>query len=220
MDDNLNPYAPEPAPEAPAKLNRRLPRAAIATGLAVGLGLGAAGLAYAATSAGSSVTPAASKSTPTTTPPGPKSHGPLRAGRFGFGGLGRMVHGTVTIRSGSGFKTVDVQIGQVLDVSKSSITVQSPDGFKQTYSVLSTTMVDAQAGGISSVGQGDQVALIATPKSGAGDAATNIVDTTKMRASRKAFGFGPSAPRPPSSTSFGWYGGGGSVGGPPAGQAQ
>jgi hypothetical protein len=237
MNDDLNPYDSEPAGGAP-KRARRIPRAAITGGLAVGLALGAGGLAYAATSAGSSATPAASQSPSTTTPPGKaRAHGPMRAGRLGFGGrgiAGRVVHGTFTVRTASGYKTVEIQIGQVTGVNKSSITVKSPDGFQQTYSVLSSTIVDTQAGGISSVGNGDQVELMATPNSGGKGTATNIVDTTKMRASRKAFGLGPPASQPgagssasSSATGFGWttpvpggFGGGGPGGGAPATQAQ
>lgn len=230
MDDNLNPYSPESSAEPPPRIGRRLPRAALTGGLAVGLALGGAGLAYAATSSSSSTTPAASKSSPSTTAPGsPKGpRGPMRAGRMGLGamglgapGLGKVVHGTFTVRTGSGFKTVEVQIGQVVGVGKSSITIKSPDGFQQTYSVLSTTIVDSQAGGISSVANGDQVDIMATSSSGR-DTATNIVDATKMKASRQGFGFGPPAGKPAGAgaTGFGGFDGGGPGGGAPPTEAQ
>ncbi len=75
-------------------------------------------------------------------------------------------------------------------VSKSSITVQSADQYRHTYAVTASTMVDAERDGIGSVAQGDQVQVLATKVNGS-DTATNIVDTTKIGASRKGFGFGP-----------------------------
>jgi hypothetical protein len=51
-------------------------------------------------------------------------------------------------------------------------------------------MVDAERDGIGSVAVGDQVQVLATTVNGT-DTATNIVDITKIGASRKGFGFGP-----------------------------
>jgi hypothetical protein len=100
------------------------------------------------------------------------------------------VHGEFTTSTPSGYKTVEVQAGKVAAVSPTSITVTSPDGYTHTYAVTSSTLVDAQRGGISSVAKGDQVQIVATTVSHK-DTATNIADTTKIGASRKGFGFGP-----------------------------
>ena len=74
---------------------------------------------------------------------------PFRAGRLGglgglggFGGLagaGRVVHGEFTVRTASGYKTVDEQVGAVTAVSSSQITVKSSDGYTHTYKVVSST---------------------------------------------------------------------------------
>jgi len=118
-------------------------------------------------------------------------------GRFGLGGLGAgglgfggIVHGQVTVRSGSGYKTVEIQTGKVSKVSSTSITVVSPDGYSHTYAVLSTTQVNSQSRGISSVSTNDQVVVTASEVSGK-DTVTNLVDLTKIQGSRRGFGFGP-----------------------------
>jgi hypothetical protein len=184
---------------------RHVPRAAVIAGLAAVLAVGGAGVAFAAGSGSSSTT------TPTTTAPSTKPgnvkgpngpHGPFgRGGPGAFGGLGRLgigalgggvVHGTVTIRSGSGYKTVDIQVGTVQKVSSTSITVASADGFTQTYVVTSQTLVNSQAAGINSVQPKDQVNVVATV-SGSTATATNIVDSSKIKNSWKSFGFGPPA---------------------------
>jgi hypothetical protein len=227
-NEQFNPYSDSPPPTPPRRGLGRLPRAAVAGGIAAVVALGAAGIAFAATS-GSSSTPASGSSssaatTPTTapsTPNTPKVRGPGGPGRVGFrfgpggfgaiGGLGGLgggaiVHGTITTHTSSGYKTIEYQTGQVTSVSPSSITVKSADGYSDTYVVTSKTVVDSQAGGISSVKTGDQVSLEATPQSGK-DTAVNIVDTTKVGSSRTSFGFpmpakgGPAAPNGSSSGS-------------------
>ena len=209
---DFNPYGDVPPPPPPRRgLGRRIPRAAVAGAVVAVVALGAAGIAFAATTGSS--TPAAgssssSTSTPTTAPGTPKTHGPGHGIRFGgpggrgfgaLGGPGAIVHGTITTHTANGYKTIEIQTGQVTTVSSSSITVKSSDGYTHTYVVTPKTIVDAQAGGISSVAAKDQVSLQATPQSGK-DTAVNIVDTTKIGSSRQSFGFktpgpgGPSAP--------------------------
>jgi hypothetical protein len=167
-------------------------------GLTVGLAVGGAGIAFAATSGSS--TP--STTTPTK-PAGPGPGHPYRGfrefgpggplGFGGLGGLGRVLHGQFTTgKAGGGYRVVEVQVGKVTAVSQTSITVQSADGYSHSYAVVSATMVDAERDGIGSVAVGDQVQVLATTMNGT-DTATNIVDTTKIGASRKGFGF---APRP------------------------
>jgi hypothetical protein len=118
--------------------------------------------------------------------PGFPSFGPLAGGGVLGGGV---VHGEFTVRSGSGYKTEEIQVGTVSAVTSSSITVASADGYTHTYAVSSTTEVNSQAGGIASVTKNDNVSVTATPVKGT-DTAASIVDTTKLQGSRSAFGFG------------------------------
>jgi hypothetical protein len=188
-----------PAQPPPSAARRRLPRAALAGGIAVGLALGGAGAAFAATSSSSSNTPSASApttSTPTTTTPTttPGGRHLVRPGiRFGMGIGGDVLHGEYTIDTGNGkHETLDVQIGKASNVSPTSITVTSADGYAHTYVVTPTTLVDAQRDGIASVASGDQVRLTATNANGT-QTATNIIDTTKV--TKGGLGFGkPVAP--------------------------
>lgn len=195
---------PQPEPPGPSGLKRRhfgrVPRAAMVGGLAVGLALGGAGIAFAATS--SSTTPSTTAPSNTTRPGHPfgglKGPGGPFGGPVGIGGLGRVVHGQFTTRTASGgYQTVDVQTGKVTAVSATSISVTSTDGYSHTYGVTASSVVDSQRGGISSIAKGDEVLVTATTVNGK-DTVTNIVDTTKVGASRKGFGFGPRArPAPP-----------------------
>jgi hypothetical protein len=179
------------------------------------LALGGAGLAYAESghgAPGQSAAFASSSSSSTTTPdesgprPVPGMRGPFRMGRFGGFGLGlglgpalagpgAVVHGEYTVRSGNSYKTVAVQVGQVTAVSSTSITVKSSDGYKHSYTVVASTRVDAQAGGISSVKTGDQVSVLATVQ-GSTFTAVSITDATRLKATHTYFGFGEPAPAP------------------------
>lgn len=208
----------EPVYGPPQPPRRRLPRAVIIGGLATGLALSGAGIAYAASSSSSGgsspATEAASAPTSTVPPATPKGPGRDHPGGFGFkgGGLGfpglggRILYGQATIQQPDGTtKTVEYQSGTVAEVSGSSITVDT-GSYSHTYKVDSSTVVDSQAAGISTVAKGDQVQLLATPKSGS-DTAVNIVDVTKIKSSRSGFGFGggkdeaPEAPGGSSPTS-------------------
>jgi hypothetical protein len=205
-------YLPEPDPRRPRRLRqhlRRLPRAAVVVGVAAVLAGGSAGVVFA-TSAGSSPSTANAASAAALATSGTKVRGPApgRIGRRlrGPGGAfgldspgmlgGRVLHGEATVRTATGYKTVVFQAGEVTAVTPTSITVKSADGFSATYSVSPATVVDSQSGGISSVTAKDRVALLATAVGGK-ETASSIVDITKIRASRRSFGFGP----PPASTS-------------------
>jgi hypothetical protein len=197
-------YFPQMDPSSEATPRRRLgriPKVALTAGLAVGLAAGGATLAFAAGS--STTTPGSSASSATTlpsalTPNGHGKHGlgfgrlrgPLGLGKLG-GGFGRdIVHGQITIRSGNGYKTVEIQSGTVSSVNSTSITVTSSDGYVHTYAVTPSTLVDSQAGGISSLSGKDDIVIVSSQVGGK-DTATNIVDLTKIKASRKGFGFAP-----------------------------
>ncbi len=214
MDQDPHPYGalsdPQPSqPEQPpAPRSRRVPRMAIGAGITAFLGLGGAGLAFA--TGGGGGTPAASFSSSASTSTTVAQH---HHGRFGWGGPampamgmagGRnVIHGEYTIQDGSTFRTITVQSGQVTSVSPTSITVVSPDGVSETYQVQPSTVVDSQAGGISSVAAKDQVRLQGLLQSGK-RTATNIVDVTKVGDSRQGFGLGhPHGPGMPTAPAQG-----------------
>jgi len=198
-------------PAGPAGRGRRSRRPFILAGVAVAaLGSGA-GVALAATSGPSSPAAPASEvaASPSPSPfgqhpqgrpawrgfghPGARpgfGPGPFHRGVFGLGrGLLGALHGQIVLaKPGGGYQTVDIQRGQVTAVSDSSITVKSTDGFSQTYAVLSSTIIDAQRGGISSVKVGNQAVVLATV-SGGRATATRIADTTLLQAGRAQFVF-------------------------------
>jgi hypothetical protein len=177
----------------------------MAAGLAAGLALGGAGISYAASS--SSTTTPPKTNTPATPAPGAPfkaGHGPrpFGPGPFGFGlGLGglrgQVLHGTATVQTGTAmYKTVAFQIGTVgSGKSSTSLPVSSADKYAMTYVVTSATVVNAQRDGISDVAVGDQVEVTATV-SGNTQTAVSVVDLTKLKSSRHAFGFGPPAGMP------------------------
>jgi hypothetical protein len=112
--------------------------------------------------------------------------GPGVAGGPGGGAL----HGQfVMAKPGGGYQTVDIQNGKVTAVSATSITLRSSDGYSHTYAITSSTLVDAQRNGISSVKAGHQVSLTATV-SGSTATAVGVLDRTLLQQGRQAFGFG------------------------------
>jgi hypothetical protein len=96
----------------------------------------------------------------------------------------------VVAKPGGGDQTIDVQNGQVTAVSNTSITLKSSDGFTMSYAVASSTLVDAQRGGIGSVKVGNQASVLATV-SGHTATATAIVDRTLVQQAWPGSGFGP-----------------------------
>lgn len=97
-----------------------------------------------------------------------------------FGAFGA-IHGEFVVpKSGGGYQTVDAQRGTVTSVSRTSITLKSADGFIKTYTVTSSTIVDARRDGIGSVKAGDQAAVAATVSGGTATA-TDITDLTSLR---------------------------------------
>ena len=112
---------------------------------------------------------------------------------FGFGGLFGALHGQLVVaKPGGGYQTVDVQTGQVTAVSTTSITLKSADGFTKSYTVTSSTLVDAQRDGIGSVKVGNQATMQATV-SGSSATATSITDLTLLQQGHAGFGSGPGA---------------------------
>ena len=190
------PAAPEAAPLSapPAWRSPRVRRIAIVAAGAVVVGLGAAGLADAASS------PSPSPSKPGTAPGAPD--GPGRAyghgfgrfgkhgrfgpggppgldGRFGLGGPMDALHGeVVTAKRGGGYQTVDFQRGVATAVSAASITVKSADGFTKTYTVPADAVVDAGRDGIGSIKKGDTVSVDAVVTGH--DAAVRSIDDESL----------------------------------------
>jgi hypothetical protein len=78
--------------------------------------------------------------------------------------LQRIEHGELTLQARNGTRTVDLQRGVVTAVSPTSISVTSPDGFKGTYAVDSSTKVRTKDGlqTISVVHDNDTVFVVAT----------------------------------------------------------
>jgi len=181
----------------------------VLTGVAVAALLGGAGAALAATnSPGPLASPSAAAATPAPLPmpsgqqPGRPGPGYRRfGGGFGFGGLFGALHGQLVVaKPGGGYQTVDVQTGQVTAVSTASITLNSADGFTRSYTVTSSTLVDAQRDGIGSVRAGHQATVLATV-SGSTATAASINDLTLLRPGHGGFGSGREGTSGGSSTS-------------------
>ena len=191
-------------PIGPMSLRSRSRRPYILAGVAVAALLGGAGAALAATNSptpSSSPSAAAATPAPTPAPPGPGYH--RFGGRFGLGfaGLFGALHGQLVVaKPGGGYQTVDVQTGQVTAVSTTSITLKSADGFTKSYTVTSSTFVDAQRDGIGSVKVGNQATMLATV-SGSSATATSITDLTLLQQNHGGFGSGREGTSGGSSTS-------------------
>ncbi|MEU5696293.1 hypothetical protein [Actinosynnema sp. NPDC020468] len=91
------------------------------------------------------------------------------AAQQGMGGPGRGGYG----RDGMGFpgavgspfgdtKHGEFQVGEVTEVSSSSITVKSTDGYSKTYTIDADTKVNQGQSELSTIAKGDTVTLIAT----------------------------------------------------------
>jgi len=181
---------------------RRLPgRPLILAGVAVVALLAGAGVAMAATSGSpASGAAAASPAGGTVATPSPSARSAFphqgRPGGFGFGAPFGAVHGQFVVpKSGGGYQTVDTQRGSVTAVSATSITVKSADGFVKTYQVVSSTNVDAQRNGISSVKTGHQVVVTATV-SGSTATAVSILDFNLLPAMHGGAGWNHPGPAP------------------------
>ena len=189
---------------------RKLPgRPLILAGVAVVALLGGAGVAMAATSGSPASGTAASPAGGTVATPSPSARPAFphqgRPGGFGlgFGGPFGAVHGQFVVpKSGGGYQTIDTQRGAVTAVSATSITVKSADGFVKTYQVVSSTNVDAQRDGISTVKTGHQVAVTATV-SGSTVTAASILDVNLLPAMHSGSGWSNPAPSAPPTTGVG-----------------
>jgi hypothetical protein len=210
------PVSPPPAPAEPVppvgkgrRRTRTIRTVAIATVTAGALAIVGVSVA-SAQSSGPTTTP--STTAPSTTAPStpkPGQGGPRRGpggpgfGAFGGpGGLagGGTIHGEYTRHSGTGYQTVDTQVGTVQAVSSTSIEVKSADGFDKKYVVSTNTVVNSGRDGIGSVKNGDTVQVEAVVNS-TGSEASSIVDTTTLGGIRGHWQPAkPAAPSTPSTT--------------------
>ncbi|MDQ1394920.1 MAG: hypothetical protein QOG64_179 [Acidimicrobiaceae bacterium] len=202
MDEGAGPDEVVEHPGSRHRRPRRVAGAAGAVGLAVGVAVGVATLAGAATDPGSGTTtttgpPAASADpAPGAPPPGAPPLAP-EGGRFGGhghgrGGPGAGIHGEFVVPAPSGgFETLDSQVGQVTDVSATSITVKSADNFEKTYVVDEGTVVNAGRDGIANVQKGETVEVVAVVADKTAKA-VEIRDATSLDAHRKTW----APPRP------------------------
>jgi len=97
--------------------------------------------------------------------PGGMTGGP---GGMRGGGLGGALHGEYVASDGNGgYVTKIMQTGEVTELSATSLTAKSEDGFSKTYTITS-----AQATGLAT---GDTVTVVAT-ESGSTATATSVTD--------------------------------------------
>ncbi len=149
------------------------------------LAAGATGVALASDNSGTATPSPGSSGAPSA---GPDDHDGRRGpgfGRGGFGGPGMFglmgaVHGEVVVpKQGGGFQTLLMQRGTATDVSASSISVKSADGFTATYDVTEDTRVNAGSQGITSIAANANVVVIAR-KTASGGTALRVLDLSQL----------------------------------------
>jgi hypothetical protein len=129
--------------------------------VAAGLAVGATALAGAVTAPDPIAPAAPPPAMRAPSAPGAPDHDHGR-GRMGKeGGMGMGIHGEFVVPApGGGYQTMASQHGEVTDVSPTSITVKSEDGYTKTYAVDDGTVVEAGDNGIGDVKVGDQVGVL------------------------------------------------------------
>jgi hypothetical protein len=132
---------------------------------------GAAAIAVGIAAAGSVAVHAASDSTSSATEQGPGGGGMGGGSGGGMAGgpggaMSEALHGEYVVSDGDGGYTTELmQNGEVTEVSDTSITATSEDGYTRTYTVDPDTVT----GGLSDIGTGDEVTIVASVS---GDTAT------------------------------------------------
>jgi hypothetical protein len=168
------------------------------------VGIGALGIAGAAYAAASDPSPSPSGSSGSALPGDRDGDGPHRDGMPGPGGHhgggmrgpGMGIHGTFVVPQpdGSGYQTVHMQRGEVTEVSATSITVSSEDGYSKAYVVDASTEVN-RGGTIADIAVGASVMVVgvAGDDSAADVTATRVVDAATMppKGDRDGDGDGP-----------------------------
>ncbi len=132
-------------------------------------------------SAGSFGAPAASTSSVAALAGTADAPGTTKARR---GMMRDVLHGSLTVASGTGTKVVDLQRGEVTAASATSLTVRSTDGFTATYAVSDTTTVrrDRQDATGSDLVVGDTVMVRASAGSAEVVRALSVDALAKLKA--------------------------------------
>ncbi|WP_346960427.1 hypothetical protein [uncultured Arthrobacter sp.] len=196
--------APRISADKPWTLKRGLAVAGAAVVLAAGAGVGVYALtsssaAASNTAAGAAGGPGGSQGSVPGMPgaqqggfddgglSGPGGHDDFDAGGVGgmAGGLSSAVHAEYVVLNGSEYTTTAEQLGTVSEVSSSSVTVKSSDGFTRSYALGSDVVVShaqqrrQQAGGtgtqlsVADIVAGGTVRVVAA-KAGAGYTASSV----------------------------------------------
>ncbi|HEY3684195.1 MAG TPA: hypothetical protein VGL93_14195 [Streptosporangiaceae bacterium] len=136
----------------------------IAAGTGAGVLLLGGGVAYASTAGPGTAANAAVPAAAQSAKPGAKQPGARRARPL----IRRAVHGTFTVRTKKGFRTVEVQRGSVTAVSGGTVTVTSRDKQAHRYTVNGDTRVrlDKKKSDRSHIAKGLRVYVITSPQRG------------------------------------------------------
>ncbi|GLW95076.1 hypothetical protein [Actinokineospora globicatena] len=147
-----------PVPERAQQQRWSWKKSAVAGVVALGIAAGGGFAVYAASDATADNAGGRSGG-----PGGMGGPGGGRGGMGGAGGVAGALHGEFTVSEGDGkYGTRLLQTGEVTEISDTSVTAKSTDGYTKTYTIDSATVRQ-------SVEQGDTVTIIATES---GDTAT------------------------------------------------
>jgi len=165
----------DPAPAAaPAKKSWSGRKTAIAAGVAVVIAAGGGAAIWAGTSGADT---SAQQGGGPGGPGGGAFGGPNgRAG--GFGGMAALreaLHGDFVVADGNGgYATERLQTGDVTELSATSVTLTSKDGYKQTYTIDSSTQKQGE------VKQGDTNVTVVAKVNGQTATATSLGQTPQL----------------------------------------
>ncbi|MFI6031741.1 hypothetical protein [Amycolatopsis magusensis] len=187
MTEPATPQPSEPTPEwgAPAPRPRWSgKKTAAAAAIAVGIAATGGVAVYAAS--GTSVTEQGGG------PGGMMNGGPIMRSADG---LGAALHGEYTVSDGKGgFTTEVMQAGEVTEISATSATVKSQDGYTKTYAIDGSTTFGRQ-GTAADIAGGDTVTVTAVPNGDAATAKTITERTTQLQGGPQQGG--PQGQQPP-----------------------
>ncbi|MCP3805507.1 hypothetical protein NLX83_40205 [Allokutzneria sp. A3M-2-11 16] len=111
---------------------------------------------------------------------GPMIMGP--GGAMAVGPMRDALHGEFVVSDGKGgYKTERTQTGSVTEVSATSITAKSVDGYTQVYTIDAATVVNGGSAKIDSVKTGASVTIIAD----ASNKASSIMDSASGKGPRR-----------------------------------
>jgi hypothetical protein len=173
MTEQNEPTWGGPVPEKPAQSRWSGRKTAAAVAVAVGVAAAGGFAVYAASgSAG-----AAARSGPGGVRMGPGGPGGT-GGAGGAGGMMNALHGEFTIPDGSGgYRTAIMQTGSVTEITDTTLTAKSADGYTKVYTIGSKTTFGM--GTKADITSGDTVTVVATPEGGKATA-DSITDRAQM----------------------------------------